>query len=343
MFLERHTPTRSNLIAAVLYVYCYCNYLTFDILQLPLHLSLSQHHRTLSLSHRTLTTWTLLHIITPHNCIASTTGVVCIYPFCCILLHGILTYIRRSVEYKRCKIIPCTKHRSLITIPHVAHIAQSVFTYALKFSSFPASRRTRGSQCCVCSACSSKNDVPNGLLNCGSSTSARYTPLNTRSSVASIASSVRSLATSPPTKSSARSAARGGQCRAAVNRRLPNAAERQGGALVPEERGEKIRLSARNNMSITDVEDDGEEEEGAGGVALGPVGPDVDGDGVWASISDENVSDRSMLYSCVINADKSIFNASPVRRNVAHNQMQRKSVSMGFSFRVWRRNLNRKF
>lgn len=89
-------------------------------------------------------------------------------------------------------------------------------------------------------------------------------------------------------------------------------------------------------MSITDVEDDGEGDED-GSVALGPVGLDVDGDGAWASISDENVSDRSMLYSCVINADKSIFNASPVRRNVAHNQMQRqmaKSVSMGFSFRV---------
>jgi len=68
-----------------------------------------------------------------------------------------------------------------------------------------------------------------------------------------MASNLGSLAMRPPTKSSARRAAAAGQCKDAMSRRLPNAAERHGGALVPDVRGEKTRFSARKRISMTDV------------------------------------------------------------------------------------------
>lgn len=111
-----------------------------------------------------------------------------------------------------------------------------------------------------------------------------------RSSVASMASNFGSFATRPRTNSKDRRTAEGGQWRETVRRRLLNAAERQGGAVVPEVRGEKIRFSARKRISSIDV------ELGSG----------------WASISIEKLSGSSMAYKLVMNSFKSIFNASPI-------------------------------
>jgi len=108
-----------------------------------------------------------------------------------------------------------------------------------------------------------------------------------------MASSLGSLATRPHTNSKARRMPAGGQCRETVRSLLLNAADRQGGAVVPEVRGEKIRFSARKTISIIDCEEDDE---------FGTI---------WASISVEKLSCSNMAYKLVMNSFKSIFNASP--------------------------------
>jgi hypothetical protein len=52
-----------------------------------------------------------------------------------------------------------------------------------------------------------------------------------------------------PTNSIARIAVRGGQCKAAVNKRFANAAERQDGELDPDVRREKAEWRALNNIT----------------------------------------------------------------------------------------------
>ena len=110
-----------------------------------------------------------------------------------------------------------------------------------------------------------------------------------------MASNLGSFATRPRTNSKERQAAAVGQWRETVRRRLLNAAERQGGAVVPEVRGEKIKFSARKRMSSIDV------EFGSG----------------WASISIEKLSGSNMAYRLVMNSFKSIFNASPAPSSLA--------------------------
>lgn len=128
--------------------------------------------------------------------------------------------------------------------------------------------------------------------------SGRYTPLKIRSSVESMASNLASFATSPLTKSRARRAADAGQWRDTVRSRLLNAADRQGGAVLPDVRGEKMRVSARNRMSMTDE--------------FADFGPDErrDDEG-WVSSSEEKVRGSRMEYSVVTKSDKSMFSASP--------------------------------
>ena len=109
-----------------------------------------------------------------------------------------------------------------------------------------------------------------------------------------MASSFRSFATSPLTKSSVRSTAADGHCMDAVRRRLLNAAERQGGALVPDVRGENIKFRARNRVSRTD--------------ALGFPGP-VCVDEAWVS---EKLSGNKMAYKALMKSVKSMFRASPI-------------------------------
>lgn len=121
-----------------------------------------------------------------------------------------------------------------------------------KLSRFLASCRTRALKWLPSSMCNSQKEVPNGLHNCGSSTSDRYTPSTVRSSVQSRASSLGSLATRPPTKSSTRRTVVGGQLRDAVSKRLAKAAERHGGETAPDVRGEKMIFSARKSISATD-------------------------------------------------------------------------------------------
>ena len=68
----------------------------------------------------------------------------------------------------------------------------------------------------------------------------------------SSAASLESLATKPATNSIARSAVDGGQCTAAVSRRLAKAADRHEGAAAPDVRGEKMIFKARNSNSSVD-------------------------------------------------------------------------------------------
>lgn len=119
-----------------------------------------------------------------------------------------------------------------------------------------------------------------------------------RSSVDRRASSFASLARSPPTKSSARKAAAGGQCKHAVRRRFAKAAERQGGAAAPNVRGEKTIFKARNSISITECVFSGRTS-------------DVNEDGGALSISGIRLNGRMIEYNREIKSLRSMFSASP--------------------------------
>lgn len=123
-------------------------------------------------------------------------------------------------------------------------------------------------------------------------------PSYVRSSVDSKASNFGSFAIRPPTKSSDRKAVAGGQWIAADSIRFANAAERQGGAAVPNVRGEKMMFSARKSMSATECPFVGRNVE-------------VEGVGGGASISVIRLSGRIMAYNREMKSFRSIFKASP--------------------------------
>jgi hypothetical protein len=155
--------------------------------------------------------------------------------------------------------------------------------------------------------------VANGLLSCGSSTSGRYTPSTVQSSVESRASRRGSRTANLATHSSARDALAPGQCSAAVNRRLANAAARQGGTAA---RGENARCSARKSMSLVHatviaeaivvaaVVPRGQGEAGAALLLLRGV------DAV-ASSSGAKLSDWISAYSWFVKSVRSTLSASP--------------------------------
>jgi hypothetical protein len=153
-----------------------------------------------------------------------------------------------------------------------------------------AASRTFASTCTVRSKCSSYALVANGLQSWGSSTSARYTPSTDRSSVDSRASSCGVRATSLATNSTARNATNPGQCSAALNRRLANAAARQGGI---DARGANVRCRARNKRSL---------------VADGAILLAETMTRCWGGAK---LSDSIREYSWVVNSLRSTLSASP--------------------------------
>lgn len=109
---------------------------------------------------------------------------------------------------------------------------------------------------------------------------------------------MESLAIRPPTKSRVRRVVAGGQWREALRSRLAKAAERQGGAAVPNVRGENTMFNARNNISATECVFTGriaEEKEDTGSVSISVI----------------RLSGRIMAYSREMKSVKSMFSASP--------------------------------